>query len=200
MFTGIIEGVGKILRIESSPHARLLEIAAPFSLNREKIGDSIAVEGSCLTVVKKTKNRFSVEVSPETLKITTLGNLKIGDEVNLERALKLSDRLGGHWVQGHVDGVLTLKSKKEVKVAKTSYLFLNFAYPQKFKKYFVVKGSITLSGVSLTINELSTQNLSVCLIPHTQKNTTLTGLKPGAKVNFEVDILAKYLESLSRKR
>ncbi len=200
MFTGLIEGIGKINKVEDFKQGRLLEITAPFSLAQEKIGDSIAVEGCCLTLVKKNKNRFQVEVSPETLKLTTLGEVKVGGGVNLERALKVSSRLGGHWVQGHVDGIVKLKSKKQAQVGKKTYLFLSFAYPKKFKKYFVVKGSITLAGVSLTLNSVSDRNLSVCLIPHTQSNTTLTGLKVGARVNFEADILAKYLESLSRTR
>ncbi len=189
MFTGIIEGVGSVSQVEKKKEGVCLFIRAPFSLRRDKLGDSLAVDGCCLTLIQKKGNVFCVEVSPETLSRTTLGALKKNSPVNLERALKLGDRLGGHWVQGHVDGIGKLRSKEN----KKDWIFLEIDFSPRLRKYMVEKGSVTVDGVSLTINRVSAKTFSLCLIPHTQKLTALTAKKVGDRVNLEVDILAKYV-------
>ncbi|MFO1518430.1 MAG: riboflavin synthase [bacterium] len=199
MFTGIIEGIGRILKIENLPHSRRFWIESPFSLKNEKLGASIAVEGCCLTVTQKTARRFAADVSPETLKRTTLGSFKTGKGVNLERPVSLSTRLGGHLVQGHVDGVGTIQSKKRVKSGKEVYEVVQIQLPVGLKKYLVEKGSVAIDGISLTVNSVGKTSFTVCLIPHTQALTTLTAKKPGDRVNLEVDILAKYLEQLMKR-
>ncbi len=199
MFTGLIEGQGKIEKIEKLPHSIRMSIRAPFSLSKEKLGASIAVDGCCLTVSQKKANVFWVDISPETLAKTCLADYGRGSLVNLERALKLGDRLGGHWVQGHVDSVAKILSSRVSQEKDGKYLWMKISIPKGFKKYLVKKGSITVSGVSLTINDLSKDSFELCLIPHTQKLTTLTAKKVGDRVNIEVDILAKYVESIVRK-
>src|SRR3990167_5890774 len=142
MFTGIIEGIGKVQKVENRGKSRRISILAPFSLSHEKVGDSIAVNGCCLTILKKKRKTFTADLSPETIECTTLGDIGPQTFVNLERPLRLSDRLGGHWVQGHVDGIATLIKKKKVKTDGESYLILEFSYPKKLKKYLVKKGSV----------------------------------------------------------
>jgi riboflavin synthase len=200
MFTGIIEKTGKVVRIQDRPGSRRIRIQTPFSLSKEKEGDSVAVDGCCLTITRKSKNSFSADVSPETLSRTTLGSLKNGMRVNLERPLRLRDRLGGHLVQGHVDGVGLLRSKKEVKSRGQNYLQLEFKFPRSLRRYLVEKGSIAIDGISLTINQVRADSFFVCLIPHTQIRTSLTAKKIGDKVNLEVDVLAKYLEQLVKSK
>ncbi len=201
MFTGIIEGVGKVQKVEDQNSSRRLWIQSPFSLRQEKPGDSIAVNGCCLTIIQKNKNSFAADVSPETLERTSLGELVAESLINLERPLRLQDRLGGHLVQGHVDGVGKIKSIRPHQTPQGNYLFLNFSYPSFLKKYLVEKGSITIDGISLTLNRVWGTFFEVCIIPHTQALTTLTHKKPGARVNLEVDVMAKYLEKLiSRPR
>ncbi len=199
MFTGIIEGIGKIRSLEKFKRSLRIWIEAPFALNKEKIGDSIALNGCCLTITGKKGKQFAADISPETLKRTSLAFLEKGSSVNLERALKWGDRLGGHIVQGHVDGLAKVLARKELKSAKGKYLFFEFEIARNLKPYLVEKGSVTLDGISLTVNQLKGRGFSVCVIPHTQALTTLTAKKPGDNVNIEVDILAKYLEQLVKK-
>ncbi len=195
MFTGIIEGIGKIDRVEETPFSRRLWIETPFSLLKEKKGDSMAVNGCCLTIISKSKNKMSADISPETLSCTNLGALQKGSRVNLERSLKWGDRLGGHCVQGHVDGLALLKKKEKKGKGNNSYWILSFQYPPKLRKYFIPKGSVAVEGVSLTVNSVSSTLFTVCIIPHTQSLTTLTDKKVGDRLNLEVDVLAKYAEN-----
>ncbi len=199
MFTGIIEGKGKVETIEKQKSSLRLWIEVPFSLSKDKLGDSIAVNGCCLTITGKKGKKFAADVSPETLARTSLGFLKKGSWVNLERALKFGDRLGGHIVQGHVDALAKLISKKELRSRGKKYLILTFEIARNLRPYLVEKGSVTLDGISLTVNKIQARSFSVCIIPHTQDLTTLTAKKSGDIVNIEVDILAKYLESLFKK-
>lgn len=199
MFTGIIEGLGKVRGLEKRQHSMRLWIEAPFSLTKDKLGDSVSVNGCCLTIKAKQGKRFAADVSPETLSRTSLGSLKEGGEVNLERALKFGARMGGHIVQGHVDGLAKLLSKKEARSGGEKYLVLDFQIARNLRPYLVEKGSVTLDGISLTVNRVRARSFSVCIIPHTQELTTLTAKKPGDNLNIEVDILAKYLEQLFKK-
>ena len=175
-----------------------MEIQSPFSLRGTKVGDSIAVDGCCLTATKVQKNVFSADISPETLRCTTLSDFKKGTPVNLELPLRLMDRLGGHLVQGHVDGVGKILSRKAVKAYPQSYLLLTIKVPKHLKMYMVEKGSVTVDGISLTINQVKGDEISLCIIPHTQKKTALTDKNPGARVNIEADILLKYLEKMAK--
>lgn len=167
-------------------------IEAGFDLPGPNEGESIAINGVCLTVYNIKGRRFLVDVSPETLSRTILGKLVIGDFVNMERALKLSDRLGGHIVSGHVDCVAELTEKRLV----GDFTLFNFSLPAEFDKYIIEKGSITINGVSLTINDCHRGIFSVSIIPHTLQETTLGKLVVGSKVNIEVDIIGKYVEKL----
>lgn len=157
---------------------------------RLSIGASLAVAGVCLTVVEQAGWGSRVELSPETLERTTLGGLCQGARVNLEPALRLGDALGGHWVQGHVDGVTTVLSQRDLE----DHRLLTFALPENLDRYFVEKGSVTLDGVSLTIASLDERSASVALIPHTLEVTTLGASSPGDRMNLEIDVLAKYVE------
>ncbi len=199
MFTGIIEGIGSVRSLEKLKKSLRIWIEAPFSLNKEKLGDSIAVNGCCLTITAKKGKQFAADISPETLSRTSLGFLKKGSAVNLERALRFGDRLGGHIVQGHVDGLAKITTKKELKSGKEKYLIFEFEIARNLRPYLVEKGSVTLDGISLTVNQLKGRGFSVCVIPHTQNLTTLTAKKPGDNVNIEVDILAKYLEQILKR-
>lgn len=198
MFTGIVEGTGLLKKVEKfQTHARLA-IRCSFSLKGTKLGDSVAVDGCCLTVTQVKGREFSADISPETLSRTTLGGLKKGMAVNLERPLRLGDRLGGHVVQGHVDGVGKLISSRKVKADPENYFLLKVQLPKGLRPYMVDKGSVTIDGISLTVNEVKGDKISLCIIPHTQERTTLTQKKPGAKLNIEADIFLKYLEKLAQ--
>ena len=196
MFTGIIEGVGRIKKVQSQPSHTRLEVESPFSLKDTRIGDSIAVNGCCLTATQIKEKVFAADLSPETLSLTNLGELKAGSRVNLERPLRLMDRLGGHLVQGHVDGVGTLVTKSFVKAKPEGYWLLEVEVPKSLRPYMVDKGSVTVDGISLTVNRVQSGKISLCIIPHTQERTTLVDKKPGAKLNLEADILLKYLEKM----
>jgi len=187
MFTGIIEELGKVKRITYSGTMKLLEITAGKTLQDTKIGESIAVNGACLTIVAFKDNSFSFEVMPETLKGTNLGLLKIGDKVNLERSLKLGDRVSGHFISGHID-CLGLVRRKSLRNGNLEFAV---AIPSLFMKYCLSKGSISFDGISLTIADKRANILSVYIIPHTLKNTTLSFKGPTDKLNVEFDILAK---------
>ncbi len=195
MFTGIVEGIGLIKKVEKFPNHARIHLRSSFSLRGTKLGDSIAVDGCCLTVTRIGGNEFSADLSPETLSCTTLGMVKVGGMVNLERPLKVGDRLGGHFVQGHVDGVGKLIARRPMG-AKKEYLLLTVRVPKHLKTYMVEKGSVTIDGISLTVNEVNGETISVCIIPHTLIRTALTRKKQGARVNIEADFMIKYLENL----
>jgi riboflavin synthase len=187
MFTGIIEELGKVKRIAQSGRMKLFEITSDKTLQDTKIGESVAVNGACLTVVSLKDNSFSFEVMPETLKSTNLGLLKIGDKVNLERSLKLGDRVSGHFVSGHID-CLGLVRRKSLRNGNLEFAV---AIPPLYLKYCLPKGSISLDGISLTLADKRANIISVYIIPHTLKNTTLSFKGPSDRLNVEFDILAK---------
>ncbi|MDI6840354.1 MAG: riboflavin synthase [bacterium] len=191
MFTGLIEDVGNVVSIMGAGRGKTFRIRS-YSINLA-VGDSIAVNGVCLTVCKITGKDFEVYVSPETLLETNLLGLTSGSKVNLERALCITDRLGGHIVQGHVDGVCTVVGRKVFGKTIFSTTLLSISPPKELFHYIVNKGSIAIDGVSLTVREIKDNSFSVALVPYTLKNTTLGNLKVGDKVNLEVDIIAKYL-------
>lgn len=190
MFTGIIEGLGKIADIRSAGQGKRMTIATDLAFDDVKVGDSIAVNGACLTAVSFDRNRFTLDVSPETLAKTTLHRRKIGDSVNLERALRFSDRLDGHLVSGHIDGMGTVSQRK----ISGNTILLTFAIPESLSRYVVEKGSIAVDGVSLTINQCDQYRFEVSIIPHTAKETVLDRLKIGDSVNIETDMIGKYVE------
>lgn len=189
MFTGIIEAVSSIISLNDRGGKRYLKLQRPASFENIKEGGSIACDGICLTVISLDKSSFEVELMAETLKKSTAAGWKIGSKINLERALRVGDRLDGHWVQGHVDSVLTLKQIKTVD--QTPYYYFN--YPKEEAMLLVPQGSICLNGVSLTIAELNPTSFAVALIGHTLQNSNLSLLSVGAKVNVEYDILGKYI-------
>jgi riboflavin synthase len=192
MFTGIIEGAGKIIGKRTVGGGIAYDFEAGFDLTEPEEGESIAVNGTCLTAYNIRGRSFSADVSPETLSRTKLGLIGPGTIVNLERALKLSDRLGGHLVSGHVDCLATVASRKEI----GNYTIFSFSLPSEQGRYIIEKGSITIDGVSLTVNSCGSGHFAVSVIPHTLKVTTLGTLKVGSKVNIEVDIIGKYVEKL----
>jgi len=192
MFTGIIEGLGTITAVRPADQGRRLSIEADFVMDRTGIGDSIAVNGACLTAVRVSGKQFDVDVSPETLQRTTLGETRVGTRLNLERALRLSDRLDGHLVSGHIDGTGTLTHRKTTGNA----IFIGFSVPESLARYMITKGSIAVDGVSLTINTCDARGFEVCIIPHTAQLTTIGQKKTGEKVNIETDIIGKYVERL----
>ena len=191
MFTGIIQAVGKVSASQTRAQDVRLSIAAGgLDLADVQLGDSIAVNGVCLTVIEKQAHSFAVDVSAETLRCTT--GFALDSAVNLEKALRLADRLGGHLVSGHVDGV-----GEVIRFAPAGDCFvLEVAAPDTIAKYVAAKGSITIDGVSLTVNHVAGNRFEVNLIPHTLEVTTLKRLKPGSYVNLEVDLLARYAERL----
>ncbi|PJA98186.1 MAG: riboflavin synthase [Ignavibacteriales bacterium CG_4_9_14_3_um_filter_30_11] len=192
MFTGIIEEIGNIKKIDSISGGFKIIISASKVLEDLKINNSIAVNGVCLTVISINNKNFNVEAVGETLKKTTLKEIRINQLVNLERAIKITDRLGGHLVQGHVNGV-----GKIIKVQKLgeNYL-LEVEIPINLIKYIIDEGSITIDGISLTIAKIVHNKIAISIIPHTWKNTNLSTRKIGAKVNIETDLIAKYIENL----
>jgi riboflavin synthase len=190
MFTGIVQTLGRVRRIEPVRGGARIEIAC--GLRGLAIGESIAMSGACMTVVAKGRGRFAVDVSPESLRRTALGSLRRGAPVNLERALTLSDRLGGHLVQGHVDAV----GKVVVIAPEANAWIYTFEAPAGVARYLVPKGSVAVDGVSLTVARLRGRRFDVAVIPHTARRTTLGERKPGDPVNLEADVLAKYVEKL----
>ncbi len=192
MFTGIIEELGSVAQIDLTSSGARLVIYANLVSQGTRVGDSICVNGTCLTVVECGTNSLSFEAVPETLQRTTLSRLKPGDLVNLERALQPLSRLGGHFVQGHIDGVGTILSQK---AEGNGYRF-TISPPKELLPYIAEKGSIAVEGVSLTVARLDNATFDVVIIPHTWKMTTFHRLHPGDKVNIETDILAKYVARL----
>lgn len=193
MFTGIVQAVGTAARIDVRGGDARLEIAAgELALADVAIGDSIAVNGVCLTAVARGNDSFAADVSTETLTRTSLGRLRAGGRVNLEKALALGDRLGGHLVSGHVDGLATLRAREG---AGRSVQF-RLAAPTALAKYIAAKGSVCLDGVSLTVNTVAGAEFDVNVVPHTLAVTTLGEWQVGSEVNLEVDLIARYLERL----
>jgi riboflavin synthase len=196
MFTGIVEEMGVVKALEHSPSGTRLTILASTILDDLAVGASVSVDGVCLTVVARNDQEFSVNVSPETFSVTTLGKLAAGGPVNLERAMRINERIGGHLVAGHVDGVGSIRDRRQ----EGNAIVLTIEAPKEVLHYCVSKGSITVDGISLTINEVSERSLTVAIIPHTAKVTTL-GLKhPGDPVNLESDLIGKYVERLLQAR
>ena len=192
MFTGIIEDKGKVLRVEYRGQEKRLSIGLPSYLTELQVGDSINISGVCLTVIQKKEREVDLDLSQETLQKTILVELKEGDLVNLERALKLTDRLGGHIVTGHVDGIGVVIGKSK----ERDFVKLRIKIPESVSKYVVAKGSIAIDGISLTVNECRAGEIEMTLIPYTLEKTTLMNKKVGNRVNVEVDILGKYVEKL----
>ena len=190
MFTGIIEGMGTINAVRSSGGARRMAIAADMPLDGTKIGDSIAVNGACLTVVALSGKRFEADVSAETLARTTFSALRSGERVNLERALRLSDRIDGHLVSGHIDGVGIIKDHQ----TKGKVTLITIGVSPALSRYTIAKGSVAVDGISLTINRCTKDLFDVSIIPHTAFMTTIRVKKIGAEVNIETDMIGKYVE------
>ena len=196
MFTGIVESIGVVTRVDDAGAGRHLQIEAPDIASTMSVGDSVAVQGACLTATAVTATSISVDVVTETLRRTALGAITSGSRVNLERAMPVSGRFDGHIVQGHVDGVGTVRAMSQ-DAAETR---LSIAPPDGLMRYVVEKGSITVDGVSLTVALVDGSGFEVALIPHTMAVTTLGALVVSAPVNLEVDILAKYVERLMETR
>ena len=196
MFTGIIQTIGNISRIESKESdSHIIFKTEKNILDDMKVGDSISVNGICLSVVGKTEDTFSVDVSNETMRLTTFSVLKVNNNVNLEKAMVLSDRINGHFVSGHIDGMGIVRGKKK-DGRSTSFLI---EFPYGLKKFFSKKGSVSIDGVSLTINTVKDNSFSVNIIPHTLSETIMSEYKEDTKVNIEVDLIARYLDKLLEK-
>jgi len=192
MFTGIVEDKGKVSRIEYRGQEKRLTIELPPDLTELQPGDSININGVCLTVVQKNEQTIELDLSQETLQKTVLGELKEGDRVNLERALRLTDRLGGHIVTGHIDGIgVIIEASKQ-----RDFLQLRIRVPESVSRYVVQKGSIAIDGISLTVNEYQAGEIQLTLIPYTIEKTTLMDKRVGDRVNVEADIIGKYVEKL----
>jgi riboflavin synthase len=192
MFTGIVAGTGILRGRRSAGGGLAFDLEAGFDLDDPAEGESIAINGICLTAYAIALRRFTVDVSPETLTRTTLGDIGVGAPVNMERALRLSDRLGGHIVSGHIDCVATVRERR----LTGAFTLFTFSLPEQWGRYVIEKGSVTIDGVSLTVNSCSAGRFAVSIIPHTLQVTTLGLLKIGDRVNIEVDIVGKYVEKL----
>lgn len=189
MFTGLIESVGVVRSLRRAAGSAVLSVAAPFTDDSYLLGESIAVNGACLTVVAFGAGSFQADVSPETLDCTNLATVKAGQPVNLERALRLGDRLGGHIVSGHIDAVATLAERRNDGNAQR----MAFALDPAYNRFLVAKGSVAIDGISLTVNSVDVDSFTVAIIPHSLQNTTLATMKIGQRVNIETDLIAKYV-------
>lgn len=196
MFTGIIEGFGKIASIRPAAQGKRLAVESDFDLAQTKIGDSISVSGACLTAVKIDGRHFEVDISPETLQMTTFGQAKVGQRVNIERALRLSDRIDGHLVSGHIDGIGEIRQRETLGNA----IVVTIDVPETLSKYMITKGSVAVDGISLTINSCDAGSFAVSVIPHTAKLTTIGFKNKGDPVNIETDMLGKYVERFMNAR
>jgi riboflavin synthase len=192
MFTGIIEEMGTVTEIERSPVSTRLTIEASVVMEETDPGASIAINGACVTALDLKPNAFSCDISPETARLTNIGTLGVGDPVNLERPMRLSDRLSGHMVSGHIEGMGRISDKSRDENA----LIVSIEIPPRVLKYCVAKGSITLDGVSMTINRLDEKGISISVIPHTAMLTTLGGKGVGDILNLESDLIGRYVERL----
>ena len=196
MFTGIVEELGRVKAIELQADALRLTIEGPLVVSDANRGDSIAVCGTCLTVVEHYATSFTADVMQETLNLTSLAGIKVGDPVNLERAMTAATRFGGHVVQGHVDGLGEIISR----TPSENWELVQVRIPKELMKYIVLKGSITIDGVSLTVNQVGEDFIGLSLIPETLALTTLGTKQPGDKVNVEADVMAKHIERLLEAR
>ena len=192
MFTGIIEELGTVTGITKQTDALRLTITSKMVLEDLKRGDSISCSGTCLTAIEIDENGFTADVMMETIKLTSLSEVQIGDPINLERAMNAKTRYGGHVVQGHIDGVGEFVSRE----TSDNWDWVRIRVPRELLRYVVMKGSITFDGISLTVNEISDDVIGLSLIPETLQVTTLGSKKPGSKVNLEVDVMAKHIERL----
>lgn len=195
MFTGITEDKGKVIRIEHRGQGKKLTLELPINLTEVQLGDSININGVCLTVVEKRGQTIGLDLSSETLQKTVLGELKEGDRVNFERALKLTDRLGGHIVTGHIDGIGVITEKRK----EGDFIHLKIRIPKFVSRYIVQKGSIAIDGISLTVNECEDEEIRMTLIPYTLEKTTLIDKKVGDLVNVEADIIGKYVAKMMNR-
>jgi riboflavin synthase len=196
MFSGLVEEIGRVRELVAAPDGTRLSIGAIDVLNGLALGDSVSVDGACLTVTRLEDDGFWVGLSPETLQRTNLGERQVGDALNLERALQLGGRLGGHYVQGHVDGVGRVVDRQP----EGDSLRITFSAPRELMRYIVVKGYICVDGISLTVTERLGDRFGVALVAYTQQRVALAGKPLGATVNLEVDVIAKYVESLLEAR
>jgi riboflavin synthase len=196
MFTGLVEDVGKITGLHRGDRSLVLTVGTKLPVRAMKLGASIAVNGACLTVVKKGRADFVVDVSPETLRCTNLEKLRAGSLVNLERPMRLGAALGGHLVTGHVDGSATVT---EI-AGKGEFTFFKFRMPETLGALLVPKGSVAVDGISLTVNECSRRHFSVAIIPFTLRHTNLRTRRVGDKVNIETDLIGKYVENFMARR
>jgi riboflavin synthase len=192
MFTGIIEELGTVTGITKQSDALRLTIKGKMVLGDLKRGDSISCSGTCLTAIEIDENGFTADVMMETIKLTSLMEVEVGDPINLERAMNAQTRYGGHVVQGHIDGVGEFVSRE----TSENWDWVRIRIPRELLRYVVMKGSITFDGISLTVNEISDDVIGLSLIPETLQVTTLGSKKPGSKVNVEVDVMAKHIERL----
>ena len=192
MFTGLVAELGTVQRLARQGNSYHLTVGAQKVLQNLKIGDSVAVNGACLTVVRMDDSGFTADVMPETVRLTNIGSLQPGSRVNLERTLRLCDGLDGHIVSGHVEGLGTISEQRPEGIA----VVVTIATPPELLKYIIKKGSIAIDGISLTVTEVTDTSFSVSLIPHTAKETTLGFKKVGDSVNLETDILGKYVERM----
>ncbi|MGE5840697.1 MAG: riboflavin synthase [Deltaproteobacteria bacterium] len=192
MFTGLVEGIGKVKELSRFGEDLSVAISPLFDMSDLRIGDSVSVDGVCLTVTHVTQGSFRLDVSAETLSRSTLTGIRVGDEVNLERALRLSDRLGGHLVSGHVDGVGKILKKEQ----KQRSWVLRFGIEERLSRYVIEKGSVAVDGISLTVNRCDDRSFEVNVIPQTAKETGLLRKKVGDPVNIETDLIGKYVEKL----
>lgn len=196
MFTGLIEDVGKIGLLRINKNSAVLEVKTKLPLRAMPLGASVAVNGACLTVVKKTRDVFTVDVSPETLQRTNLQSLAAGSLVNLEQPMRFQDRLGGHLVTGHVDGIGTITAIKP----EGGFTVFRFHVPAIISSLLVAKGSVAVDGISLTVNDCRRDGFSVAIIPFTLQHTNLRVRRVGDKVNLETDLIGKYVQSFLTQR
>ena len=192
MFTGIVREVGIVVEAEEAGGGRALAVRAPATASRTRVGDSIAIDGCCLTATEVADGTIRFQAVPETIARSTLGTLERNEQVNVEPAIRAGEELGGHYVQGHVDAVGRIRSVE----AEGQGLRVVVDAPEAVLRYCVEKGSVTVDGVSLTVAELADDAFAVALVPHTLEATTLSALRPGQAVNLEADVLAKYVERL----
>ena len=195
MFTGIIEKLGVIRKIQPVAGGKRISVETGLALSETAIGDSIAVNGACLTVVSKTGSQFTADLSPETVLKTTFSTKRVGDRVNVERAMRLSDRINGHLVSGHIDGVGAVSARRE----DANAIIITISVPPDLAGYMIPKGSVAVDGISLTINQCDENSFGISIIPHTAQLTTIGFCAMGDAVNIETDILGKYVSRLLKE-